>query len=63
MQEDNKEMRGLKNWKKGSMGTSCRVLGKGQGTFCMDKRRTIYPQERREGQRRKHSRLDLDRKT
>lgn len=46
---DNRGMKGLKNWKKGSMGNSCRVLGKGQGTFHMDKRRMIYPQERRKG--------------
>lgn len=30
-----------------SMGTSCRVLGKGQATFRMDRKRTRYPQERR----------------
>lgn len=45
------------------MGTSCRVLGKGQGTFCMDKRKKIYPQERSKGWGRKDCRLDLDQET
>lgn len=38
-------MRGLKS-QGGSIGTSCRVLGKSQGTFWMDRERTRYPQER-----------------
>lgn len=44
--EIGKEMRGL-NFQGGSMGNSCRVLGKGQGTFRMDRERTRYPQEER----------------
>lgn len=44
-------MRGLKS-QGASMGTSCRVLGKGQGTFWMDKKRTRYPQKRR-GEKKK----------
>ena len=34
-----------------SMGTSCRVLDKGQGTFWMDREKSTDPQGRRERRR------------